>query len=64
MKWLVQFNLDGEWVTIARRSKFADAVRKARDEYRAMRRSHMTAVILEDDPPMLRRQLCENFKLI
>lgn len=64
MKWMVQFNLDGEWVTIARRSKFADAVRKARSEYRAMRGARMTAVILEDDPPLLRRQLCENFKLL
>jgi len=63
--YLIQYELGGEWYTIARRSRFADATAKARAEYRAMKCAHMTAIIREDDldAPLLRATFEDNFKL-
>ena len=64
-RYLIQYELDGEWFTIARRSRIVDAKAKARAEYRAMKGAHMTAIIREDDldAPILRATFEDNFKL-
>jgi len=63
--FLVQWELDGIWHTIAKRSDFKAACAKARAEYRAMRGAHMTAVIgsADVDAPILRRTMENNFTL-
>jgi len=64
-RYLVQFELDGIWHTMASRSDYNAACAKARAEYRAMRGAHMTAVIAaaDVDAPILRRTLENNFTL-
>ena len=66
MKWLIQFDLDGRWVTIARRGNFTDACRKGWVEYRAMKGQREVSIIREDDldSPILRRFAADNFKLL
>ena len=63
--YLVQYNQDGTWYTIAKRSKFTAACAKARSEYRAMKGRFITAVIgVSDlDAPTLRRTIENNFTL-
>ena len=63
--YLVQYNHDGTWYTIAKRSKFKAACVKARSEYRAMKGRFITAVIgVSDlDAPILRRTMENNFTL-
>ena len=63
--YLVQYNHDGTWYTIAKRSKFKAACAKARSEYRAMKGAYMTAVIgaSDLDAPILRRTMENNFTL-
>lgn len=62
-KYLIQYEIDGQWHTIAKRSRFASACSKARSEGRAMKWAHMTSVIKEGDPEVLRRTAENNFEL-
>ena len=62
-KWNVQFELDGEWITIATCRTFDIACRVAEKERSAMKAAHETAVIREGDPEILRRKTCEQFQL-
>lgn len=63
MKYLIQYELDGKWITCATRSTFASACSKARSEGRAMKWAHMTSIIREGDPELLRRTAEDNFEL-
>jgi hypothetical protein len=63
MKYLVQYDLEGSWITIASRANFAAACSKARSEGRAMRWAHHTSVIRQGDPEILRRLAEDNFRL-
>ena len=63
MKYLIQFELDGQWITIATRKSFNAAMVKAKAERKAMNGSHETSVLREGDPECLRRKTCENFQL-
>lgn len=51
------------WVTIAKRGTFDAAKTKAKAERRAMNGAHETAILRENDPPILRRVTAENFNL-
>lgn len=62
--YLIQMDLDGAWVTIATRTTYDAACKKARTEQRAMRNAHETSVIREGDPECLRRKTCEQFELV
>ena len=62
-KYLIQYELDGEWHTCATRKNFDAAKAKARSEYRAMKGAHMTAILREGNPPILRRTFENNFQL-
>ena len=62
-KYLVQYELDGQWFTCATRQKFNAARSKARSEGRAMKWQHMTSIIKEGDPEILRRRAEDNFSL-
>lgn len=61
--YLIQYEIDGQWFTYARRSNFRAACSKARSERRAMKWAHMTSIIKEGDPEILRRTEEENFGL-
>ena len=63
MKYLIQFDLDGQWITIATRKSFDAAKAKAQAERKAMRGARETSVIREGDPEILRRKTCEQFQL-
>jgi len=63
MKYLVQYELDGHWITIARRSGFRGACAKARSEGRAMKWAHHTSVIQDGDPEILRLCAENSFQL-
>ena len=63
MKYLIQFELDGQWITCATRSTFEAAKAKAKDERKAMNGARETSVIREGDPEILRRKTCEQFQL-
>ena len=63
MKYLIQFELEGQWITCATRKTFDAAKAKARAERKAMRGAHETSVIREGDPEILRYKTCEQFQL-
>ena len=63
-KYLVQFELDGQWITCATRKTFDAAKAKAKAERKAMNGARETAVIREGDPEILRRKTCEQFQLV
>ena len=63
MKYLIQFELDGQWITIATRKSFNAAMVKAKAERKAMNGARETSVLREGDPECLRRKTCENFQL-
>ena len=63
MKYLIQFELEGQWITIATRKSFNAAMVKAKAERKAMNGAHETSVLREGDPECLRRKTCENFQL-
>lgn len=63
MKYLIQFELDGAWVTCATRNTFNAAKAKAKAERKAMNGVYETSVIREGDPECLRYKTCENFQL-
>jgi hypothetical protein len=63
MKYLIQYHLDGQWVTCATRKTFDAAKAKAKAERKAMSGAHETSVIREGDPEILRRKTCEQFQL-
>lgn len=63
MKYLIQYELEGQWITCATRSTFQSACAKARSEGRAMKWVYMTSVIREGDPEILRRMAEDNFDL-
>jgi hypothetical protein len=63
MRYLIQYELDGQWFTCARRKNFKDACAKARSEGRAMKWAHMTSIIKDGDPEILRRTAEDNFGL-
>lgn len=63
MKYLIQYHLNGQWVTCATRKTFDAAKAKASAERRAMKGTFETSVILEGDPEILRRKTCEQFQL-
>jgi hypothetical protein len=62
-KYLIQYELDGKWITCATRSTFAAACAKARSEGRSMKWAHMTSIIRDGDPELLRRTAEDNFEL-
>lgn len=62
-KYLVQYEMDGEWITIAERGSFAAAKAKAKAERNGMKGAYETAIIREGDPEITRRKTCENFEL-
>ena len=61
--YLIQFELDGAWITCATRKTYAAAKAKAKAERKAMNGAHETAIIREGDPEILRRKTCEQFQL-
>jgi hypothetical protein len=61
--YLIQFELDGQWHTIATRKSFDSAKAKAKSERRGMNGVHETSIIREGDPESLRRKTCDNFQL-
>jgi hypothetical protein len=63
-KYLIQFELDGQWITCATRKTLKAAKAKAKAERRAMNYAHETSVIVEGDPEILRRKTCEQFQLV
>ena len=63
MKYLIQFELDNEWFTIASRSTFDVAKVKAKAERKAMNEAREVSVIREGDPECLRYKACDNFQL-
>lgn len=62
-RYLIQFELDGTWVTCATRSTFTAAKSKAKTERDAMKGARETSIILEGDPECLRYMTSENFQL-
>lgn len=63
-RYLIQYDLDGQWITCATRKTFDAAKAKAKAERRAMNGARETSVIREGDPEILRRKTCEQFQLI
>ena len=63
-RYLIQYELDGQWITCATRKNFDAAKAKAKAELRAMNYAHETSVIREGDPEILRRKTCEKFQLV
>jgi hypothetical protein len=61
--YLIQFELDGQWHTIATRKSFDSAKAKAKSERRGMNGVYETSIIREGDPESLRRKTCDNFQL-
>jgi hypothetical protein len=61
--YLIQFELDDQWITCATRKTFAAAKAKAKAEHKAMNGARETSVIREGDPECLRRKTCEQFQL-
>jgi hypothetical protein len=62
-RYLIQYELDGQWITCATRKTFDAAQVKAKAERKAMHGAHETSVIREGDPEILRRKTCEQFQL-
>jgi hypothetical protein len=62
-RYLIQYELDGQWITCATRKTFDAAKAKAKAERKAMNGAHETSVIREGDPECLRRKTCELFQL-
>jgi len=62
-RYLIQYELDGEWFTCAIRKTFDAAKVKAKAERKAMNGARETSVIREGDPECLRRKTCEKFQL-
>lgn len=62
-RYLIQYELDGQWITCATRKTFNSAVSKARAEQKAMNGARETSIIREGDPECLRRKTCEQFKI-
>jgi hypothetical protein len=62
-RYLIQYELDGQWITCATRKTFDAAKAKAKVERKAMNGAHETSVIREGDPECLRRKTCEQFQL-
>ena len=63
MNYLIQYELDGQWITCATRKSFKAATAKAKAERKAMHGARETSVIREGDPECLRRKTCEQFQL-
>lgn len=63
-RYLIQFELDGQWITCATRKTFDAAVAKAKAERKAMNGARETSIICEGDPECLRRKTCEQFQLV
>ena len=63
MKYLIQFELDGQWITCATRSTFDAAKAKAKAERKAMMGARETSIIREGDPESMRYKACEQFQL-
>lgn len=63
-RYLIQFELDGQWITCATRKTFDAAKTKAKAERKAMNGARETSVIREGDPEILRRKTCEGFDLV
>ena len=63
-RYLVQFCLDGVWLTIATCKTLKTACAVAKKEFLAMNRVYETSVIRDGDSECLRRQTCENFELV
>ena len=63
-KYNVDFELDGQWVTIRSYNNFKAACKAAATERKAMQGARETSVILAGDPECLRRKTCEKFELV
>jgi hypothetical protein len=62
--YLIQFELDGQWITCATRKTYDAAKSKAKEERKAMNGARETSVIRVGDPECLRRKTCEQFQLV
>jgi len=63
-RYLIQYELDGEWITCATRKTLNAAKAKAKAERKAMNGARETSVIGDGDPECLRRKTCEKFQLV
>jgi len=63
-RYLIQYELDGQWITCATRKSYDAAKAKAKAERKAMAGAHETSVLCEGDPECLRRKTCEQFELV
>jgi len=63
-RYLIQFELDGQWFTIATRRSYYAAKAKAKAERKAMAGARETSIIRDGDPECLRRKTCEKFQLV
>ena len=63
-RYLIQFELDDQWITCATRNSFDAAKAKAKAERSAMNGARETSVIREGDPECLRRKCCEQFEIV
>jgi hypothetical protein len=63
-RYLIQYELDGQWITCATRNTFDAAKTKAKAERKAMAGARETSVIRDGDPECLRRKTCEQFQLV
>jgi hypothetical protein len=63
-RYLIQYELDGQWITCAIRKTFYSAKAKAKSERKAMNGARETSVIRDGDPECLRRKACEQFQLV
>jgi hypothetical protein len=61
--FLIQYEIDGQWFTCARRKSFRAACTRARGEGRAMKWAHQTSIIKDGDPEILRRRAEDNFSI-
>jgi len=63
-RYLIQYELDGQWYTCATRRSYHAAKAKAKAERKAMAGARETSIIREGDPECLRRKTCEQFQLV
>jgi hypothetical protein len=63
-RYLIQYELDGQWITCAIRKSYDAAKAKAKAERKAMAGARETSIIREGDPECLRRKTCEQFQLV
>jgi hypothetical protein len=63
-RYLIQYELDNQWITCATRKTFESAVAKAKAERKQMNGAHETSIIRDSDPELMRRKTCEGFEIV